>query len=237
MQPDPVGNLVADSGDPQTWHLYNYVGNRPLVNTDPTGLQPFDDGDDCDDDPSCGYDWGWGWPPVLGGSGGSPQEPTPQPNPPLPSGVPNTTGVYGQGQYGGQGGPYANGFAASIAIQGVGGLLCAGSGVCEILATIAAGGVAAYGAWELGTYIGNHIIFSRKTARDYYPPIATTKIAGTKDPNGGCSPLPPGHKVKWRGSDNSHWHYVVWNQSPDCVWHPTVLTGPDPGPEWTEIPR
>ncbi len=54
MQPDPAGNIVADQGDPQTWHLFNYVTNKPLTLTDPGGLQPFGPGDDCEDDQSCG---------------------------------------------------------------------------------------------------------------------------------------------------------------------------------------
>ena len=100
MQPDPVGSIVADPGDPQSWHLYNYVTNKALTLTDPTGLQPFGSGDDCADDPSCGSDWGWGWgwpPPIWGGPGGPPSVPTSHPNPTLPSGIPNTTGVYGHG--------------------------------------------------------------------------------------------------------------------------------------------
>jgi RHS repeat-associated protein len=102
MQPDPVGSVVADPGDPQSWHLYNYVTNKPLTLTDPTGLQPFDPGwDDCEDDPTCGWGWwwglggGWGW--FWGGLGGPPPEPTPHPNPPLPSETPDTTGVYEPG--------------------------------------------------------------------------------------------------------------------------------------------
>jgi hypothetical protein len=35
--PDPLGNFVADVGNPQSWNLYSYVWNNPLVNVDPTG--------------------------------------------------------------------------------------------------------------------------------------------------------------------------------------------------------
>jgi RHS repeat-associated protein len=37
MSPDPIGNFVADPTNPQTWNLYTYVNNNPLVFIDPTG--------------------------------------------------------------------------------------------------------------------------------------------------------------------------------------------------------
>ena len=96
MQTDPAGSIVADPRDPQSWHLYNYVGNNPLNYTDPSGLQSLGLGD-CADDPSCGLDWSWygGWFGDGGNSSGPPQEPSTHPNPTLPSGIPNTTGIYG----------------------------------------------------------------------------------------------------------------------------------------------
>jgi RHS repeat-associated protein len=38
LSPDPAGNFVADMGNPQSWNLYSYVWNNPLVYIDPTGL-------------------------------------------------------------------------------------------------------------------------------------------------------------------------------------------------------
>ncbi len=43
LQADPI---VSDASDGQSWNRYSYVGNRPLVFTDPTGWRPYahDDG-------------------------------------------------------------------------------------------------------------------------------------------------------------------------------------------------
>jgi RHS repeat-associated protein len=51
LQPDPAGNLVADPGSPQSWHLYSYVWNNPLANIDPSGTTcvTLDDGSVGDD--------------------------------------------------------------------------------------------------------------------------------------------------------------------------------------------
>jgi RHS repeat-associated protein len=38
ISPDPAGVAAANPSDPQTWNRYAYVGNRPLQNTDPLGL-------------------------------------------------------------------------------------------------------------------------------------------------------------------------------------------------------
>jgi RHS repeat-associated protein len=104
---DP-GQAGADATNPQSWNGYAYTINSPLVFTDPNGMDPFDggDGDDCIDDASL-CNPGWGAP-------GWPAQPIPPPPPPLPpivssSGVPNTTGVYGQGQFGIGGGVFGQG--------------------------------------------------------------------------------------------------------------------------------
>ena len=59
------------------------------------------------------------------------------------------------------------------------------------------------------------------------------------DADGKCPPPDPGKYVKWRGSDDVHWHYVDWNQAPppSCWVHPVFRTGPNPGPLWRETPR
>ncbi len=37
LSPDPAGLDAVDSGNPQSWNRYAYVGNSPLSSTDPTG--------------------------------------------------------------------------------------------------------------------------------------------------------------------------------------------------------
>ncbi len=97
MQPDPVGS----AGPIQAVRRVGICSTTSRTSrshfTDPDGLQPFGPGDDCEDDPSCGWDWGWGWGWgwTWGGPSGPPVQPTPHPNPPLPSSVPSITGVYG----------------------------------------------------------------------------------------------------------------------------------------------
>jgi len=109
LSADPA-QAGADAMNPQTWNGYAYTINSPLVFTDPDGMDPFDGGGDtgdpCIDDPflcSSG-----------GGGPGWPTQPIPPPQPPLPpivssSGVPNTSGVYGQGQFGIGGGVFGQG--------------------------------------------------------------------------------------------------------------------------------
>ncbi len=43
--PDPLGFLLADLTDPQTWNLYSYVGNHPLGYVDPTANRSVKEGD------------------------------------------------------------------------------------------------------------------------------------------------------------------------------------------------
>ncbi len=38
LSPDPAGNFVASTGDPQSWNMYAYARNNPLTLVDPTGL-------------------------------------------------------------------------------------------------------------------------------------------------------------------------------------------------------
>jgi RHS repeat-associated protein len=38
LSPDPSGLYYADSANPQSFNLYSYVRNNPLINVDPTGL-------------------------------------------------------------------------------------------------------------------------------------------------------------------------------------------------------
>jgi RHS repeat-associated protein len=38
MSPDPAGPWFANAADPQSWNMYAYGRNNPLINVDPTGL-------------------------------------------------------------------------------------------------------------------------------------------------------------------------------------------------------
>jgi hypothetical protein len=38
MSPDPSGLASVSPANPQSWNLYSYVLNNPLINIDPNGL-------------------------------------------------------------------------------------------------------------------------------------------------------------------------------------------------------
>lgn len=52
LSPDPSGLYYADPTKPQSLNLYSYVQNNPLINIDPSGMEPCDDDSfnqgDCD---------------------------------------------------------------------------------------------------------------------------------------------------------------------------------------------
>jgi RHS repeat-associated protein len=74
MSPDPA-NAGAESTNPQSWNMYSYAVNSPLVLTDPTGLGPCDeDNDDPTCEPGTGNGFGYGTYPQQNGQ-----------NPPPPS--------------------------------------------------------------------------------------------------------------------------------------------------------
>ena len=58
MSPDPSQLTYADQTNPQSFNLYSYVRNNPLINTDPTGMEcVWDDGSyDDQHDPDTGND-------------------------------------------------------------------------------------------------------------------------------------------------------------------------------------
>ncbi|MGO9340031.1 MAG: RHS repeat-associated core domain-containing protein [Terracidiphilus sp.] len=72
MSPDPSQLAYADPTNPQSFNLYSYAWNNPLVNTDPSGLEcVWDDGSfDSKDDPQTGSSSG------CSGQGGTWIDPT-----------------------------------------------------------------------------------------------------------------------------------------------------------------
>ena len=88
ISPDPAGIGAANPSDPQSWNRYAYVGNRPLQNTDPTGLilpAPCDPEDPdcwwpepCDPEDPYGCNPGPIIPPLPPGGSGPPGGPPPQ---------------------------------------------------------------------------------------------------------------------------------------------------------------
>lgn len=92
MQPDPAGSFAVDPGNPQSWHLYNYVWNNPFAYVDPTGLDVAQVGNcywNTRTDPETGQTIYVG-PPVCGGqgsgsdSGGASATPDSHPSPSVP---------------------------------------------------------------------------------------------------------------------------------------------------------
>jgi RHS repeat-associated protein len=53
ISPDPAGLGAVDLSNPQSWNRYAYVGNNPLSNTDPLGLQQHIALGDENGPPSC----------------------------------------------------------------------------------------------------------------------------------------------------------------------------------------
>jgi hypothetical protein len=166
--------------------------------------------DDCEDDQSCGLDWWpvWGGPLLVWGGTGAPPLGTSDPNPTLPSGIPNTTGVYGQGQYGTQGwgvGPYGNGFADEIAQAAPWALPCVESGVCvTVVAGVVLVGAAIYGVWEAGTWIGHHVTFSKVSKK-------SGKEDGDRCSVLGGIPAPQGTKRDVRTIRGADTSTTVWS--------------------------
>jgi len=76
------------------------------------------------------------------------------------------------------------------------------------------------------------------TAKDLAP-VYYTPYQRLRDENGNCPPPDPDKLVKWRGTQEDHWHYIEWNANPDdCTYYPKFKSSPaDPGSEYTEISR
>ncbi len=97
-------------------------------------------------------------------------------------------------------------------------------------------GVSIYVAWpnlqELIRAIQRGIT-ARGAAPISYPSYRVGRRA-----DGNCDDPDPDKYVKWKGSDDEHWHYIDWNINKiDCIAFPVFRTGSDPGPRFREISR
>jgi RHS repeat-associated protein len=132
---DPSGIATVDPMDPRSWNRFGYAGGDPITFNDPRGLNYMCDAEyeSCDD--SIG---GVTMVPYSGGGGGS-----------------QDAMLAGLNQY-----FQGLGFSGAVAIplgQGLGTLVCMGSGVCEVVAIGAGVGAAVWGSWQLGKWIGGLI--------------------------------------------------------------------------------
>jgi RHS repeat-associated protein len=151
LQPDPVGSIVADPENPQSWHLYSYVWNNPFRYVDPTGLDVDQVGNcywNTRTDPETGRTTYVGSPVCFDqgsgtGSDGSSTTPDSHPNPSVPqtikqkicSAIPSgrtigaSGGVGGVGSPGGGGEVLMNYNSGQVSVFGFGGLQIGWNGV------------------------------------------------------------------------------------------------------------
>jgi hypothetical protein len=143
--PDPGGIWTANARNPTTWNRYSYVYGDPVNLNDPSG-EVGNGGCGSDGGPIlCDIDNGSG----IGGGGCT-----------LDGVSTDCSLVSGLGLGGGvvlTGNSFGSGAIAIPLGQGLGTLVCLGSGVCEVIAVGVGVGAAVYGAWELGRLIGGII--------------------------------------------------------------------------------
>jgi RHS repeat-associated protein len=241
--PDPSGVKAARPGKPTSWNRYAYVLGDPVNRFDPSGREDVaDDGDwgGWDDSGGGGGDGGGGDVSVGGadvsvgdvGDGDDTDRDDSDCVPFLPCSGEAT-------EDGGIGNPPGSEGTTPFPTNANQTLLQVGAIPWPELGETAEEWWTALGdlVGSLGIIQGLGRILHGPTSRDLAP-VKMIPYASPKNANGGCEPVDPKLKVKWRGSDPSHWHWIQWYQNPtNCMNYPHFRTGPDPGPEYTEIPR
>jgi RHS repeat-associated protein len=233
MTPDPSWRSV-NLKNPQTWNLYAYVVGDPVNGNDPSGLDSFDDGGDgvCPNIAlaECGgFDPGvYNGMPIPPGASYPVSIPT-SISYPINGGSGLTGSLNINLTNGGMSLQFADAQDGAIAI----GACLAQPELCVMVggAVLTIYVVTTYGPalWEA---IQSQIT-SRQAAQNAGIKYDPYNVGRNK--NGDCNPPDPSKFVKWKGSDPQHWHYITWNVTPDCEAYPDYKTGPDPGPEYTEI--
>jgi RHS repeat-associated protein len=243
-KPDPLGMKAAVLTNPITWNRYAYANGDPVNFVDPAGtnaMSPENPGYCPPEMAFCGSGF---WDPTGtagGGGGGSP------------------TGSLGAvldaltQYYQGLGYSVLPG-AVALPAGGIGITICAGSGICEVIAIGVGAGAAIWGTWELGKWIGGQIW--RRGQRD---PAQVRNLPRsvpvTQDPEEDCTPPDPDQKgpsgmtYKWQqvssstlavsGSAPVHWHWTLWNfDISTCNWwyNGRGEGFTDPGPGYVLIP-
>jgi len=207
---DPQGLLVPDPGEVGDNCGPNWIWDGSLRG-------PCDPG---------GYGWGTIWGPVGGIGGGHPQPPPVNP-PSTPSPINSPGGL--------PGGPSTNFIGPGAIAIGAGTVVCAGSGVCEVIAIGLGAAATVYYGYQIAKYIDQIITRSKTADPVTYPNVGQI----SRDSAGHCQ-RPP--QWKWQASGNAHgstigyhWHWLTWNLADplSCTYFPRRGGGAnDPGPDY-----
>jgi RHS repeat-associated protein len=190
LTPDPYSATVTSPSDPSSpvsWNRYAYIDGDPANQSDSTGLD---------------YEYGDGDCPASQPScGGATQPP---PGTPIISTAPTSVT------------PILGG-AGAVIVDGAEVLICAGSGVCEIIIGIGTVGVLGYAVYEAV------LSSAQNNWPACIPPVGT--IGYRLDP---VPPSRPHYPIT-----GDHVHLYKMQQNPGtgkCFWQPIGVTAPPPPP-------
>ena len=121
---------------------------------------------------------------------------------------------------------------AQVVLGGGIGVVCAGSGICEVIAVTAAGGWLVWGSYQLGTAIGEYIKSHTSDNSSRWPPCSPP--VGTIGYR--LDQVPPSRPHYPYPGD--HVHLSRMQQKPNtgqCFWQPIGVTAPPPPPGAVQI--